>query len=241
MNFHGQIVGNMKRFTNKQITQILQAKSGSFAGKTVSPITIKKQAIAIGLIAFIVFTTGCATQKTEQGQTGKAVTQENIEISEDYNVDDDVREEFDKAVALMKQEKYAEAIMLFRAVTARARRFTGPLINLGIAYIRTDELEKAEETLKKALKLNRFHPVANNELALIFRRTGRFSEARQTYEGLLSQYPDFLPARKNLGVLCDIYIQDLECALKQYEFYLAKLPDDKKVKIWVADVKSRMK
>jgi len=41
-------------------------------------------------------------------------------------------------------------------------------------------------------------------------------------------------------VLCDIYIQDLACALEQYEEYTSKNPDDEKVKIWLADIKSRM-
>ena len=79
------------------------------------------------------------------------------------------------------------------------------------------------------------------ELGLVYRKTGRYKEARTLYESLLSMYPDYLPAHKNLGVLCDIYIQDLRCALDQYQAYLDGMPDDEKVKIWVADVKSRMK
>ena len=96
------------------------------------------------------------------------------------------------------------------------------------------------ENFKKALDINRQHPVANNELGMVLRKTGRYVEARQLYEELLATHPDFLPARKNLGVLCDIYIQDLNCALEQYVEYLKGIPEDEKVKIWVADVKSRM-
>jgi Flp pilus assembly protein TadD len=163
-----------------------------------------------------------------------------IEITENYPVDPDVREEFLSAVMLLKDEQYPEAIRLLRAVTGKASKFTGPHINLGIAYARTGELEKAEQSLKTALELNAYHPVAINELGLVYRKTGRYVEARQLYEKLLSMYPDYLPARKNLGVLCDIYIQDLSCALEQYEEYLEGIPEDEKVKIWVADVKSRM-
>jgi hypothetical protein len=56
----------------------------------------------------------------------------------------------------------------------------------------------------------------------------------------LTMYPDFLPGRKNLGVLCDIYLQDLECALQNYEEYLKGVPGDEKVAIWITDVKSRI-
>jgi len=163
-----------------------------------------------------------------------------IEITENYPVDPEVRGEFQQALGLLKEEKYSEAIRLLKAVTGKAGKFTGPHINLGIAYARSGELDKAEESLKKALELNAYHPVAMNELALVYRKTGRYAEARELYESLVSLYPDYLPARKNLGVLCDIYIQDLRCALDQYEAYLEGIPEDEKVKIWMADVKSRM-
>lgn len=163
-----------------------------------------------------------------------------IEIAESFGVDPEIRAQFHNAVNLLNAEKYPEAIRLLKAVTGKTSKFTAPHINLGIAYARTGEMKKAEESLKKALKINNRHPVASNELGLIYRKTGRYREARKLYESLLIIYPDFLPAHKNLGVLCDIYIQDLECALEQYQAYLKGLPDDKKVKIWVADVKSRM-
>jgi hypothetical protein len=35
-------------------------------------------------------------------------------------------------------------------------------------------------------------------------------------------------------------MRDLECALQQYEEYLKRKPDDETVKIWMADVKSRI-
>ena len=184
-------------------------------------------------------------EQNNQSNTSKTV-QENclpkgvIEISESFGVDPEVRAEFNQAVALLNEEKYSDAIRLLKAVSGKTSKFSAPYINLGIAYAHTDELEKAEENFKKALEISKLHPVAHNELGLIYRKTGRYAEARQLYETLLTMYPDFLPARKNLGVLCDIYIQDLNCALEQYEEYLKGIPDDEKVKIWVADVRSRM-
>jgi tetratricopeptide (TPR) repeat protein len=163
-----------------------------------------------------------------------------IEIYESAQVDPEVHEEFNQAVDLLAKGKYSEAIKTLKAVTGKTSKFSAPFINLGIAYERTGELEKAEENFKKALEINQQHPVAHNELALVYRKTGRYSDARELYESLLAVYPEFLPIRKNLGVLCDIYLQDLGCALKQYEEYLKGKPDDEKVKIWVADVKSRM-
>jgi tetratricopeptide (TPR) repeat protein len=211
------------------------------------------------ILGFLV--TGCATTGSQYGggsapagsgnaacasaaQAGGA--QQNcqhrgpIEITEDMPVDAEIKEEFKQAVIQLKQENYPEAIRLLKTVTGKTSKFTAPYIDLGIAYSRTKEYDKAEESLKKALSINRTHPVALFELGLVNRKTGRYGDARKLYETLLQIYPDFLPARKSLGVLCDIYMQDLSCALEQYEAYLKGRPEDEKVKIWVADVKSRM-
>lgn len=175
-----------------------------------------------------------------QAEAGKSCLPKGvIEISEDFKVDPAVQQQFDTALRLLKEEKYDEAIRLLKSVTAKAKRFSAPHINLGIAYVRTEQNELAEESFKNALEYQPGHPVALNELGLLYRRTGRYLEAREAYESVLAAYPDFLPARKNLGVLCDIYIQDLNCAEDQYEEYLLGMPEDEKVKIWLTDVKSR--
>lgn len=163
-----------------------------------------------------------------------------IEIIENHPVEPEIKDEFQQAVALLKQEKYPDAIRLLKTVTGKTSKFSGPFIDLGIAYAHTKEYKEAEENLNKALSINALHPVALNELGIIYRKTGRYSEARKVYEKLLQTYPDYLPAHKNLGVLCDIYIQDLNCALEQYEAYVKDRPEDKNVNIWIADVKSRM-
>ena len=163
-----------------------------------------------------------------------------IKITQRIGVDTEIREEFNKAISLLNDEKYPEAIRLLKGITGKTSKFTAPYINLGIAYARTGEMGKAEESLKKALEINAKHPAANNELGIVYRKTGQYKKAREHYQITVNAYPEFLPARKNLGVLCDIYMQDLECALKQYEEYLKRRPNDEKVKIWVADVKSRL-
>ena len=81
--------------------------------------------------------------------------------------------------------------------------------------------------------------MTNNELGLVYRKTGRFSLAKTTYEQVVNNYPQFLPARKNLGILCDLFMNDLDCAIKQYEAYLSLRPGEKEVSIWLADLKKR--
>ncbi len=82
--------------------------------------------------------------------------------------------------------------------------------------------------------------MANNELGLLYRKSGKFNAARTAYENAIKDHPEYLPARRNLGVLCDLYLHDYECALRQFVEYLDLKPDDKTVAIWVADVKQRL-
>ena len=88
--------------------------------------------------------------------------------------------------------------------------------------------------------MNAAHPVAYNELGLIYRKQGRFASARESYEKSIAAFPSYHLARRNLGILCDIYLRDLACALASYEAYLAAVPDDAQAAIWIADVHRRM-
>ena len=156
-------------------------------------------------------------------------------------IDPDVELDFKNAIALMREEKYEQAVPVLKAVIEREKRLPAPYVNIAIAYNKLGDVKAAEENLISALKLDIGHPVANNELGLLYRKKGKFKAARTAYENAIKEHPEYLPAIKNLGVLCDLYMHDFECALQQFEDYLELQPDDKTVAIWVADVKRRLK
>ena len=156
------------------------------------------------------------------------------------DVDSDVETDFNRAVTLMNENKYAEAVELLNKVVQREQRLPAPFVNLAIAHNKLGDKKGAEKNLIKALKLDIGHPVANNELGLLYRKAGKFNAARTAYQNAIKEHPDYLPAKRNLGVLCDLYLHDFDCALEQFEDYLELAPDDKDVVIWVADVKRRV-
>ena len=77
-------------------------------------------------------------------------------------------------------------------------------------------------------------------MGIVYRRTGRFEEARESYERALEVHPGYHFALLNLGVLCDLFLEDLQCALKSYEGYAEIVADDPHVAMWIADVRTRM-
>lgn len=163
-----------------------------------------------------------------------------LTITEDVRVPSGVRSDFEDAVRLLEQERYAEAISLLEEVTEAAPELTSPHIDLGMAYNRTDDLERAEASLQQALEQSPRHPVALNELGIVYRRTGRFQQARKSYERALEIHPDFHFARRNLAILCDLYLEDLECALEQYERHAESFPRDETLAMWIADIRNRL-
>ena len=193
------------------------------------------------VLVLVALITGCAGSPTKEKRAeGPNLSGDAIVVTDDVAVDDELKRDFEAATALLAAEKYEQGITLLGKVIKRSPKSTAPYINLAMAYRKQDKLEQAEEQIKKALEISPLHPAANDEYAKIHRRNGRFGEARRLYEALLKEYPKFHPARKNLAILCDLYLQDLSCALEQYEIYSEARPEDEKVTLWIADLRRRI-
>ena len=186
--------------------------------------------VHVVFVCLVAAFSGCATQPgASRGAKGQ-----------DIDVSSEVQTTFDQALLLLQEGQYDTAITLLNSVIEQEKRLTAPYINLAMAYRHTGNEKLAEENLLKALAIDQTQPVANNELGILYRKQGRFDDAKKVYINALSEYPDYLPVIKNLGILCDIYMQDPQCALEQFEKYQQFDPEDKDVKIWIADLKTRI-
>lgn len=202
----------------------------------------------ITLIIVLAVLSGCATTTQDKLKSvGKGVSVARLQdgrqgfiIKETPHLSGESRRNFERAVAMMNENKFEPAIAILEKVIEKSPGVTAPYINISMAYVETGKMKEAEKHLKTALDLFPDHPVASNEYGLMLRKSGRFSEARKIYEKTLASFPEYYPAHRNLGILCDLYLNDQVCALKQYEIYSSAMPNDKQVKIWIADLRMRL-
>ena len=184
---------------------------------------------------------GTATTKVESRPASNIAVQESVgfTITEDLSIADSTRLDYQQALVFLRDGQADRGITLLESVVSQAPSATAPRIDLGIAWHRKGELEQAERYLSEALDINPGHPVALTEMGIVYRKTGRFDAARQSYEAAIRVFPGYHHARRNLAILCDLYLADRQCAIRQYEAYLATVPADAEAEMWLADLRAR--
>ena len=101
-------------------------------------------------------------------------------------------------------------------------------------------MSDAESAFKTVLAHNPASATAGNELGIVERRLGKFTDAQAAYERSIAADPNFAAAHLNLGVLYDLYLAQPQKALEEFERYLAIAGDNKQVAGWVVELRIRV-
>lgn len=144
-------------------------------------------------------------------------------------------------VQLMKAGKFDDALLVFQQIAAQHPKLSGPHVNQALILYRQQKPDEAMEVLDRALKVNDRNPFAWNLRGMILRERGKFADARVAYERALAIDANYAKAHFNMGILSDLYLQDLRLALSHYERYQAlQRKPDKAVGNWINDLRNRL-
>jgi len=149
--------------------------------------------------------------------------------------------EYARALQSMRAGELDKALVMFQSISSRYPQLSGPVVNQGIIYQRQKKHDDAEKALRKALEVNASNPYAHNALGLTLREKGAFADARQHYEAAIALDPKYARAHFNLGVLAELYLQDMTLALNHFRAYQSlQRQQDQTVANWIADLERRV-
>lgn len=157
------------------------------------------------------------------------------------NVSSQVENNFRNATAAMQQKNWSQAETILQTLATSNPNLSGVHLNLGIVYRAKNDMAKAEEAFNRAITANSKNLDAYNQLALLKREAGEFSDAELLYQKALGVWRFHPETHKNIAILYELYLGKAELALPHYQAYQQLLPaPDKQVDSWVADLQRRV-
>jgi Tfp pilus assembly protein PilF len=176
---------------------------------------------------------GCAAQRVEP-QASASSQREPVPAA--------VQHAYADALGKIAKNDEAAAIRLLEEFIAQHPVYPGAYVNLAILYDRNNESQQAVSLLNQAIEIDPGSVAALNRLGLIMRREGKFTEAEAAWLKATEADPTYANAWYNLGILYDIYMQDLPAAIDHYQRYeqLMADADDPLTARWIADLQRRV-
>lgn len=166
----------------------------------------------------------------------------NPYLSANISVPGKAQAAFVQALAAMREQQWQKSEVLFQELTVEYPKLSGPWLNLGIIYRETSRPEQAAEAFGQAITVNADNLDAYNQLAVVKREQGKFTEAETLYLKALDVWPYHAESHRNIGILYDLYLGQFDKALFHFENYQT-LQDEPDTQIagWIIDLKRRLK
>lgn len=148
----------------------------------------------------------------------------------------------DYSAALATLQAGDDAAGALTAFSAAHPELAGPLLNLALLRMRQGDEAAAREYFWQARAVCTSCAPVWNGLGVLSRQQGQFDEAEQAYLKAIELEPGYALAYYNLAVLYDLYVQQPELALQNYQQYLALGADDGQAEVerWIADLRRRV-
>ncbi|MDH5425306.1 MAG: tetratricopeptide repeat protein [Gammaproteobacteria bacterium] len=184
-------------------------------------------------VLILLLLTACAQQPHKEAEDAAKPV---IKLSEDDSI------KYNKALSDIKRKRYKQADAVLDKLIASYPDAAGPLANKAVIFSNKMELVKAEQYFLKALEKNDKLAQVRNNLAVVYRKKGEFGRAKEMLEAAIVSNPYYANAYYNLAILYELYLQQPEKALENYQLYLdLTKAGDKQVTKWISMLQRQIK
>ncbi len=184
-----------------------------------------------------------ALAKLEPARLGKSERSENwitaLTVAGAATAGEDAQRAYAKAEQLASGGQGAEAERQLQRFEQQYPGYAAPAIDLGLLARAGGRLADSETALRRATTIAQGDAAAWSELGVTLRQEGKFSDARSAYTQAIAADASYAPPHRNLGVLLDLYLNDPAAALPEFEKYQQLTGEDKPVKEWIAELRTR--
>ena len=207
--------------------------------------------VGIACLAALIYGCGASTPAVKKENSSQAQTtaqpSTKVSVSQTQQRDDntaqlsgEIENQFNRGVRAMYDQNFDKAEEIFLSMTQNYPTLSGPFANLGSVLTSKKDYSNAELAFLRALQLNKTNPETYNQLGLMYRQSGQFDKALEIYKLGLETAPSNTNLLRNTGILLELYLGTPEAALEYYQRYMEIKPNDKQVKIWIADLSQRI-
>lgn len=185
----------------------------------------------------ILLLTACASNKpaiqdsAELGPDGQPVAEPLPEGFED---------EYRNGLSLMEDERFDEALQHWADMSVVFGQYPGVWSNLGLAHYQLGNYEEATSAYEQVESIDPTFCPVHALSGVAYRELGRFDDAQASYYAAIDCDPDDGRHYYNLGILLDLYRNDLDSALEFYRKARRLMPDNEQLNIWVIDLARRV-
>lgn len=188
-------------------------------------------------LLLIILITGCAATKP-------AIQDHERLDAASQSIEDQLPDGFEAlyrdGLLLMEQEKFDLAKQHWTIMSEMFDQYPGVWTNLGLARFHSGDFKGAVAAYKHVeLNAPEYCPVYSVS-GIAYRELGQFDDAEASYIAAINCYPDEGRHYFNLGILLDLYRNDLVGALGNYRKARRLMPENKQLNIWIVDLARRV-
>lgn len=126
------------------------------------------------------------------------------------------------------------------ALSEQYPEYPGVWTNLALSQYRLQQYENSHSSLLKTLDINAGFCPAFKLKGMVERELGKFTDAENSYLAAMQCDPKDADVAYNLGILYDLYMQELDKALAQYQRAQQLLGEpDATLTVWIPDLQRR--